>query len=246
MLISSAASYSSISFSSEKNHFNAYQKFKYPIIANSLQENYLKNQNRIKACTIQNAQFIGNPQFEFLIEGSTYYYCIFSDYSIMRFKRIKGYSEKAAAGLGVNKSINKFTSPEKIGMYNKLITEGGGYKDFPCIFDPNSTSSCGYYDEPTTVSYTVEANKLIKYKCFGYGECENPIRTILGSKNPNFKSRKSDLKVPNQSKKVAISESKSLGKDPFMEWLINILLPIIAILGFIGAFRAVSKETKNK
>ena len=249
-MLSSAASYSSISFSSEKNHFNAYQKFKYPIIANSLQENYQKNQNRIKACTIQNAQFIGNPKFEFLLEGSTYYYCILSDYSIMRFKHIKGYSQKAAEGFGVNKSINKFTSPEKIGTYKVVNTNDGGYKDFPCIFDPNSTSMCGYYEEPTSISYAVEANKLIQYKCFGYGTCDNPIRTVLGSKNPDFKSPKSDSKVTNKSKKTAYYNPDSnsifayflLLKDPFI--IKKIILPLIAIYGSIYVLFVVITKIK--
>ena len=185
LLLSSIASYASISFSSEKNNYKTYQKLKYPIIANSLQQNYQKNQNKIKSCTTKTAQFTGNPRIEFLTEGTTYYYCIFNDNSIMRFKFFKRYKENVASGLGVNKAINTFSTPEKIGFLNKKIIKSGRYKDVPCLFNPNSTGSCGYYEESSTTEYALERNLLIKYYCYGNESCDNPIREVIGLKNPS-------------------------------------------------------------
>ena len=243
LLLSSAASYSSISFSSEKNHFNAYQKLKYPIVANSLQQNYQKNQNRIKSCNTNTAQFTGNPKIEFLTEGSTYYYCILDDNAIMRFEYMQRYKENVASGLGVDKQINKFTAPKKIGFLRKKIDESGGYESVPCIFSPgNSTqTNCGYYKEPSSTEYVIENDALIKYKCYGSYSCDNPSREVLALKNPNYKPSNIESKILNKSKETAFSRSENNANDFILSMLINIILPLVAIVGFTSAFLKVGK-----
>ena len=143
------------------------------------------------------------------------------------------------------KTTNYNLGPTKIGNLNSKSYSTGD----TCYFGTNA--ACLSNITKTTTQYAIESCQLIKYArtdMIQSGTQGDINRYVLGSciNNKSDKGNFSDLRVPNQSKKVAISESKSLGKDPFMEWLINILLPIIAILGFIGAFRAVSKETKNK